>query len=279
MPSVRTLLSYGTASRVRSLLTIAGVWMAVAVICTLQAFTFSLYREEPQDWWPSLGYTAAIFSVWAILTPTILCAGRWLVGSPLSQARRAGLVLVGLPTAIVLHLLLFVTLFWPVYGGNASSPFAMVMPVLAANLDKSVLAYAALLTVIRFRRSTPRTLPAEPYLQTNGPLADDGLWIRTSGTLRLVLYRDIDWIAAAGDYAEVVVAGQRLLVDRSLADLATALPSNEFARIHRGAIIRLDRMRQVNGLGRGDASIVLDTGETVRLSRRYRKNLADHIPM
>jgi DNA-binding LytR/AlgR family response regulator len=64
-----------------------------------------------------------------------------------------------------------------------------------------------------------------------------------------------------------------------MAALVGQLPVNEFARIHRGAIIRLDRVQEIRRLGRGDASIFLSTGQALRLSRRYRANLAVHVPL
>ena len=65
-----------------------------------------------------------------------------------------------------------------------------------------------------------------------------------------------------------------MLVDSSLSALGTALPPSEFARVHRTAIVRLDKVRAVQRLGRGDALLELAGGATVRLSRRYRRALS-----
>jgi two-component system, LytTR family, response regulator len=48
-------------------------------------------------------------------------------------------------------------------------------------------------------------------------------------------------------------------------------------RIHRGAIVNLDRVRQVSPLGNGDAVIHLDTGAELRLSRKHRQALLGRI--
>lgn len=92
-------------------------------------------------------------------------------------------------------------------------------------------------------------------------------------------FAEIDWIGAAGDYAEVHAGERALLTDRSLTALDAELPAREFARIHRGAIVRLDRIDVVTGLGRGDAEVRLRSGAALRLSRRYRDRLADRLPV
>lgn len=59
------------------------------------------------------------------------------------------------------------------------------------------------------------------------------------------------------------------------------VPAKEVARIHPGAIVRLDRVRELRRLGRlgrGDANIFLATGHALCLSRRYRDNLTGHLP-
>ena len=84
---------------------------------------------------------------------------------------------------------------------------------------------------------------------------------------------EIDWIGAAGDYVELHVRGEVHLVDGSLVSFERSLPSGEFARIHRAAIVRVDRVAEVRGVGRGDALVRLTDGTELRLSRRYRPNL------
>ena len=98
--------------------------------------------------------------------------------------------------------------------------------------------------------------------------------IRNRGAIRRIPFAAIDWIGAAGDYAEVHGDGGVFLIEEPLASLARRLPAQSFARIHRGALIRIDRVREVEPIGRGDAHVRLVTGEKLRLSRRFRDNLA-----
>lgn len=259
----------------------AGVllWALVTLASAAQGQLLSAYHGRAQDWWPTLGYTAAIFSVWALLTPLLLKAADALLAARLPRAIAAMLWILGYPLATALHVALFALLFWPIYGSRAPTPSAMIEPVLLANFDKAAFAYLALVAAAHLRRHLRARAPARPAAApapAPAPANDDGLWIRVSGGSHRVALAEIDWIAAAGDYAEVHAGGRSLLTDRSLAALAAELPGAEFARIHRGAIVRLDRVREVRRLGRGDASLLLCTGQALRLSRRYRENVADH---
>ena len=96
------------------------------------------------------------------------------------------------------------------------------------------------------------------------------LVIRGQGAARLIRLDEIDWIAAAGDYAEVHVGGRTLLLHESLASLEARLPTAEFARIHRSAIVRLDRLVEVRAGAHGDGVVWLTCGAELRFSRRYR---------
>ena len=98
---------------------------------------------------------------------------------------------------------------------------------------------------------------------------------RSRGVTRVVHFDDIDWIAAAGDYAEVHARGRALLIDESLSALAARLPEAQFARIHRAAIVRLDRVRELRGAAHGDGTAHLACGTQLRVSRRFRAAL-DH---
>lgn len=256
----------------------AAGWGLVTLISAIQGQLFAAYHGRPQDWWATLGYTAAIVSVWALLTPAVMKMADKIWAARLHRAAAAGLWVLGYPAVTALHVSIFVVLFWPIYGSGAPTPLAMIEPVLLANLDKSVFAYAALIAAAHLRRHLREDAAVEG--PANAARADaQGLWIRVAGGSHLVRFEEIDWIAAAGDYAEVHAGGRSLLTDRSLAALAELLPETEFARIHRGAIVRLDRVREVRRLGHGDANLLLHGGQALRLSRRYRAKLIDHLPL
>lgn len=263
-----------------AILGLAGAaWASVTLVSAGQGQLLALYHGRAQDWWATLGYTAAIFSVWAMLAPFVLFGANRIFALGTRVARTA-LVAVGYPVATAAHVLLFSALFWPIYGTGAATPFAMMRPVLLANFDKSVMAYVALIAAARLHANVrARGRARAPEAGAGEAGTGGGLSIRVAGGTHVVRWQEIDWIAAAGDYAEVHAGGRSLLTDRSLAALTEQLPATQFARIHRGAIVRLDRVREVRSLGRGDARVVLATGRTLRLSRRYREQLGAYLTL
>jgi hypothetical protein len=239
-------------------------WSAVALLLSLQGYLTSADGGRPQAWWPSLGYAFAIFSVWAALTWPVLAGVRAVEGSGLRLPLRLALYAAGLFAVAGLHVALFVAVYWPLYNDAGRLPrLAMAERMFVRNLGTDALFYAALVGLgLRLRRRPAPVVPAPDVLRA-----------RSRGAVRIVPLADVDWIGAAGNYAEAHTAAGAVLLDESLGSLAARLPAG-FARIHRGAIVRLDRIAEVRRLGRGDAEVILRSGASLRLSRRYRPALS-----
>jgi two-component system LytT family response regulator len=94
--------------------------------------------------------------------------------------------------------------------------------------------------------------------------------VRTHEKTVVVDAQDVDWIEAADYYATLHVGPRAHLVRETLTDLARRLDPERFFRVHRSAIVNLDRVREIHPLFRGDAELVLAGGTRVRLSRTRR---------
>jgi len=100
-----------------------------------------------------------------------------------------------------------------------------------------------------------------------------GLVVPTA-TGQLVLdATEIDWIEARDYYAGVHAGGTRYLVRESLRSLERRLNPAHFVRVHRGAIVRLDRVRELRALPGGGSVVVLRDGARVPVSRRRGERL------
>lgn len=55
--------------------------------------------------------------------------------------------------------------------------------------------------------------------------------------------------------------------------MVECLPEGRFARIHRSAILDLDRVRELHGWSHGDLMVELAEGTWLRLRRRHRDRL------
>jgi len=84
---------------------------------------------------------------------------------------------------------------------------------------------------------------------------------------------DILWAQAAGNYVELHTATGTLLHRATLASLERELAAHGFARIHRSRLVRRDAVRAVETNASGDFETVLNDGQRVGGSRRYRSGL------
>jgi two-component system, LytTR family, response regulator len=83
----------------------------------------------------------------------------------------------------------------------------------------------------------------------------------------------IDWIEAEDYYSRIHAGGAQHLIRESLASLRRRLDASQFVRVHRGALVRLDRIREVRATPNGQTVVLLRDGTTVPVSRRRRAAL------
>src|SRR6266853_5671858 len=103
------------------------------------------------------------------------------------------------------------------------------------------------------------------------------LAVKNAGQVSFLQISEIDWIEAADYYACLHVGPKSHLLRRSIADLEQELDESTFCRIHRSTIVNLDRVRGLK-LGKdGEYEVLLDNGNKLRMSRRYRKELQSRL--
>ncbi len=94
--------------------------------------------------------------------------------------------------------------------------------------------------------------------------------VRVRDKIVVVRTADIDWIEAADYYASIHSSGGTYLLRETLSDLEKRLDPERFLRVHRSAIVNVDRVREIHPLFRGDCTLVLTDGTQVKLSRTRR---------
>jgi two-component system LytT family response regulator len=103
----------------------------------------------------------------------------------------------------------------------------------------------------------------------------DRIVVKSTGQIVFVRVAEIDWIEAADYYACLHVGTKSHLLRRTLAELEQELDPEMFCRIHRSAIVNLERVRGLKLSQDGEYEVLLETGAQLRLSRRYRKQLQE----
>ena len=94
--------------------------------------------------------------------------------------------------------------------------------------------------------------------------------VRDRDRTRVVDVDTIDWIEAADYYALIHAGGESHLLRETMNELEQRLDPARFFRVHRSAIINLDRVREIHPLYRGDRELLLADGTRLRLSRTRR---------
>lgn len=89
----------------------------------------------------------------------------------------------------------------------------------------------------------------------------------------IIAVADVDRIEADGNYVNVYAQGTPYPRRESLAALEKKLDGRRFIRVHRGHLVNIDRIREIQPWDHGDYRIVLQDGTCVNLSRRYRGRL------
>jgi two-component system LytT family response regulator len=77
----------------------------------------------------------------------------------------------------------------------------------------------------------------------------------------------VDWIEAEKNHALLHVGERVAVVRRTLSSLEKELDPKQFVRIHRSTIVNRAKVREILPWANGHHSIVLDTGQQLRMSR------------
>lgn len=103
------------------------------------------------------------------------------------------------------------------------------------------------------------------------------LAIKSAGQIAFIYVSEIDWIEAADYYAALHIGTRTHLLRRSLADFEQDLDPALFCRVHRSAIVNLERILCLRGSADGDYTVILTNDTVLRLSRKYRKQLQSRL--
>ncbi|HXC53808.1 MAG TPA: LytTR family DNA-binding domain-containing protein [Rhizomicrobium sp.] len=94
--------------------------------------------------------------------------------------------------------------------------------------------------------------------------------VRTRGRVLLLDLAQVGWIESQGNYLALHDGAASHLIRETSVRFETLLDPARFARIHRQTIVALDRIREIASLPSGDATVTLDDGTRLRMSRGFR---------
>jgi two-component system LytT family response regulator len=97
--------------------------------------------------------------------------------------------------------------------------------------------------------------------------------VRKHGRVILVTIEEIDWIEAADNYVSLHCGGETHVLRETIREMEARLDPARFVRVHRSAIVNIDRIRELQPWFRGDYRVILLDGTTLTLTKNHREKL------
>ena len=97
--------------------------------------------------------------------------------------------------------------------------------------------------------------------------------VREQGRSVFVRVDDLDWVEAADYYVKLHVGTVVHLLRETMTDMEARLDPARFIRVHRSAIVNLDRVKEIQPYFHDEHVVILPDGTRVRLSRSRRLRL------
>ena len=101
----------------------------------------------------------------------------------------------------------------------------------------------------------------------------DRLVVKADGRIHLLRPAEIDWVEADGKYARLHVGKNVHAVRQPLRQIAERLSPHGFVRIHRSAIVNVDRIRELEPWFHGEYVVWLKDGRKLTSSAAYSVEL------
>jgi membrane protein implicated in regulation of membrane protease activity len=144
---------------------------------------------------------------------------------------------------------------------------------LVGNLTLLTFALASLTTFIKATDSTRSERVANMRRVENQELRH--VLVRSRRQSLQVEIDSIDWVEAQGNYVGLHVGRRMHLLRETLTSFQAMLDEQRFARVHRSAVVAVDRIKSMKSTENGGAVLRLHSGQELPASRRYRKSVRE----
>lgn len=148
----------------------------------------------------------------------------------------------------------------PVNEERFDAALSRARTVLSSTRDDSL--------VRRFLQAAAALRP--PRAGEAGVSAIDRLPVKTNGKVIVVRIADIDWIEADHDYVLLHIGDKSWILRETIANVELRLALSGFVRIHRSALVNIDRVRELRPRSKGEFDVVLHDGRQLKMTRNYR---------
>lgn len=97
--------------------------------------------------------------------------------------------------------------------------------------------------------------------------------VRTGGKTVFLRTDEVDWVEASGNYVRLHAKGEAFVLRDSMKNMEVKLDPDLFVRIHRSAIVNVDRIRELQPWFHGEYVVILQDGTKLMASRVFSDRL------
>ncbi|NHK27793.1 LytTR family transcriptional regulator [Parvularcula flava] len=262
-------------------------WLAVIII-TLGFFlvdivsemTDGTYAGDPARWHQFVFFDGSSIVVLFALFPVLLWLTRrwplslqeWKSVLPIYALASVGWSGLHIAGMVTIRKVLYPVLFEGQYSFSRAGGFWLE---LLYEYRKDLLTFILYLAVIyAFRHMAELRREVETARAEAG--RSSRITLKSGGSMIFLDAHAVDWARAAGNYVEISAGGKMHLARITLTALDEQLQASgaDIVRTHRSWLVNKARLREVRPTGDGDQIAILQFGEEVPVSRRYRDALS-----
>jgi len=100
------------------------------------------------------------------------------------------------------------------------------------------------------------------------------LIVKSSGRVFFVRTEEIDWVEASGNYVKIHTKADAHLLRESMKNMEAKLDPKIFVRIHRSAIVNIDRIKELEPWFHGEYIVIMRDGTRLTASRVFSDRLS-----
>ncbi|MBX9781867.1 MAG: LytTR family transcriptional regulator [Chitinophagaceae bacterium] len=212
-------------------------------------------------------------SGWLLFLPAGLLLIEWFKKVEVANSRISSWLQVFsyIVLSSFVHVLLFSVLLYSlsalfldhVYGFRKNISYTV-----SEDLYKYILIYGAI-AVFYFRKHLFQPKPVQDFNTGPGGNFIDKIVTGTGRNKIIILPEEIIYINSASPYISIHTASKKYLHAETLKAISQKLKKDQFARVHKSAIVNLSKVVSFKSRLNGDYDLLLSNGELIRLSRNY----------
>ncbi|MEO7085985.1 MAG: LytTR family DNA-binding domain-containing protein [Gemmatimonadaceae bacterium] len=100
------------------------------------------------------------------------------------------------------------------------------------------------------------------------------LIVKSSGRVFFIRTDEIDWVEASGNYVKIHAKADAHLLRESMKNMEAKLDPKIFVRIHRSAIVNIDRIKELEPWFHGEYIVIMRDGTRLTASRVFSDRLS-----